>query len=134
MSALHGVQNALVLRCPCDILPLFVLQPKIQLRFRFMFDILLMIFKKIYSRKFFKCSFLASYRDFAVQSETYCHKDSLFKDKVKPMHALISCSYIRSRYLFFLKLSLLNFYIYFYGFFINFFYRNLDIELVYFMT
>ena len=28
---------------------------------------------------------LASYRDFAVQSGTYCHKDSLFKDKVKPM-------------------------------------------------
>ena len=24
---------------------------------------------------------LASYRDFAVQSGTYCHKDSLFKDR-----------------------------------------------------
>ena len=31
---------------------------------------------------------LASYRDFAVQSGTYCHKDSLFKDKVKPMQFL----------------------------------------------
>ena len=28
---------------------------------------------------------LAYRQNFAVQSQTYCHKDSLFKDKVKPM-------------------------------------------------
>ena len=33
----HLTKDALVLRCSCDILPLFVLRPKIQLRFRAIF-------------------------------------------------------------------------------------------------
>ena len=37
---------------------------------------------------------LASYRYFAVQSGTYCHKDSLFKDKVKPMPNFSSYSFV----------------------------------------
>ena len=86
MSALHGVQNALVLRCPCDILPLFVLQPKIQLRFRFIFHIYNDNEKDFFYEvlELFISSKL-SRQNFALQSVAYCHKDSLFKDKVKPI-------------------------------------------------
>ena len=35
--------------------------------------------------KILNCLFLASYRDRILQFKAYCHKDSLFKDKVKPI-------------------------------------------------
>ena len=80
---MHWFYVVLVTFCHC----LYCGQ-KIQLRFRFIFDIVLMILKKIFFLEVLELFFSSklSRQNFAVQSVAYFHKDSLFKDKVKPIH------------------------------------------------